>query len=150
MENRWVFVIKSKNQPGMLNSATAVFSNRGISVDTILGGGTITNEGRVILSFQASENKQKMLLRVLKRLSTVESVTVYPYNSPELRAISIICLPISSLKNWDNQAIYTETITSNSETQTLMLTGTTLAVEELLQRLKTEGVLLEATLSVIA
>ncbi len=67
-EQRWVFVVKALDQPGTLTAAASVFSNRGISLEAVLGSGiasTVIEDGRLILSFRATKRKQEMLLRAL-------------------------------------------------------------------------------------
>ncbi len=88
VEERWVFVVKAQDKPGALTASASVFSNRGVSLKTILGSCiALTEEGRIVLSFWANERKKDMLLRALQRQSTLLQVQAYPYSSPELRAI---------------------------------------------------------------
>lgn len=148
---RWVFAIKSQDRPGVLTAAAAVFSHRGVSLETILGSGgaaTGTEEGRVMLSFRASKRQQEMLLRIIERLATVEQVQAYPYNSPQVRAIAVLRLAQAMKPEAKNVQI--EIIQADSQSQTLLLTGSTSVVEEMLQQFKVQGVLLDVAVSVMA
>jgi len=151
-EQRWVFVVRAIDQPGTLTAAASVFSNRGISLEAILGSGiasTAIEEGRLILSFRATKRKKEMLLRALERLSSVLQVTDYSYDDPRLRTIAIA--KVSNLENiWlDSEVIQVETIATSPDGLRLLLTGNTLAVEQGIQMLRQEGVLLDLVTAVI-
>lgn len=152
-EQRWVFVVKALDQPGTLAAAASVFSNRGVSLEAILGSGiasTAIEDGRLILSFRATERKKEMLLRALERLASVLQVKDYPYADANLRAIAIA--KVSSLKNilLDlDTAVQTETISQTAEEQVLLLTGSTSAVEQVIQALRQQSVLLDLVTAAI-
>ncbi|HEY9643806.1 MAG TPA: hypothetical protein V6C57_25170 [Coleofasciculaceae cyanobacterium] len=151
-EQRWVFVVKALDRPGSLTAVASVFSNRGISLEAILGSGiaaTTLEEGRLILSFRATERKKEMLLSALERLSSVLQVTGYPYDDPRLRAIAIA--KVSSLQDilFDPEAIQVETIATSPDGLRLLLTGSTLAVEQVIHRLRQEAVLLDLVTAAI-
>jgi acetolactate synthase small subunit len=151
-EQRWVFVVRALDQPGTLTAAASVFSNRGVSLEAILGSGiaaTAIEEGRLILSFRATERKQEMLLRALERLSSVLQVTSYLYDDPKLRAIAIA--KVSSLQDisFDSEAIVVETIATSPDGLRLLLTGSTVAVEQVIQTLRQASVLLDLVTAAI-
>ncbi|MBI4785022.1 MAG: hypothetical protein HY785_27520 [Oscillatoriophycideae cyanobacterium NC_groundwater_1537_Pr4_S-0.65um_50_18] len=151
-EQRWVFVVKALDQPGTLTAAASVFSNRGISLEAVLGSGiasTVIEEGRLILSFRATERKQDMLLRALERLSSVLQVTSYLYDDPRLRTIAIA--KVSSLQDisFDPDLIQMETIATSPNSLRLLLTGSTLAVEQVVQTLRQASVLLDLVTATI-
>ena len=148
---RWVFVIKSLDQPGVLTTATAVFSNRGVSLETILGSGggiTGTEGGRFVLSFRASQRQQELLLRTLERLSAVKQVQVYPYTSPQLRAIAVVRLVQGMEVNAKD--VQVDVIDADSQSQTLLLTGSTATVEQMVEQFKAQNRLLDVALSIVA
>ena len=152
MSQRWVFVVKALDQPGTLTAAAFVFSNRGISLEAILGSGitsTALEEGRLILSFRATERKKEMLLRALERLSSVLQVTSYLYDDPKLRTIAIA--KVSSLEDisFDTEAVQVETI-ATPDSLRLLLTGSTLAVEQVIQTLRQTEVLQDLVTATIA
>jgi len=45
-QQRWVFVVRALNRPGTVTAAAAVFSNRGVSLEGILGSGIDTMRRR--------------------------------------------------------------------------------------------------------
>jgi acetolactate synthase small subunit len=152
-EQRWVFVIKAQDQPGALTAAAGVFSNRGVSLETILGSGmnsTSIGVGRFVLSFRATERKKDMLLRVVKRLSTVLQVDCYPYSSSVLRAIAVVRVSSATDINWEASDVQMEIVSKDTDSQTMLLTGGTPAVEQWVETLRERNTLLDVAMSVMA
>lgn len=152
-EQRWVFVIKAQDKPGALTGAASVFSTRGVSLDTILGGGltgTGVDGGRIVVSFRATQRKQAMLLRVVERLSAVLKVDCYPYSSPELRAIAIVRVSAAADTDWEVTDVQTEIISENNDSRRMLLTGSTSAVEQIVEMLREQNALLDVAMSVMA
>lgn len=151
-EQRWVFVIKAQDQPGVLTAAAGVFSNRGVSLETILGSGmnSTSAEGRFVLSFRAAERKKDMLLRVVERLSTVIQVDCYPYSSSVLRAIAVVRVSSATDINWEASDVQMEIVSKDTDSQTMLLTGGTPAVEQWVETLRERNTLLDVAMSVMA
>jgi acetolactate synthase small subunit len=151
VEHRWVFVVKVLDKPGTVTAAASVFSNRGVSLEAILGSGInphTSEDARLVLSFQASERKKDMLMRALQRLSKVAGVDAYRYNDPQLRAIAIA--KVSSLENVELTEVQTEAIAQTPNNQTFLLTGSTTAIDQLLDQLRQNQALLDVVLTAIA
>lgn len=152
-EPRWVFVVKALDKSGVLTATASIFSNRGVSLEAILGSGiaaTTTEDARLILSFRSSERKQEMLLRALGRLSAVLSVDVYAYDDPRLRAIAVAKLTTSEVLNDFSSPVQQEVISETQDSITLLLTGSTSNVERLITHLRTKSVLLDVVVAAIA
>lgn len=151
-EVRWVFAIKAQDKPGALTAAAGVFSNRGVSLETILGSGiSLTGtSSRIVLSFRATERKKNMLLRAMERLAAVLQVECYTYESPELRAIAVVRVAAESGVDWDAAEVQTEVVSQGNGSQTLLLTGETLVVEQVIERLRDRDALLDVVVSVMA
>jgi len=152
-EQRWVFVIKAQDQPGALTAAAGVFSNRGVSLETILGSGmnsTSIGVGRFVLSFRAAERKKDMLLRVVERLSTVIQVDCYHYSSSVLRAIAVVRVSSATDINWEASDVQMEIVSKDTDSQTMLLTGGTPAVEQWVETLRERNTLLDVAMSVMA
>jgi acetolactate synthase small subunit len=69
------------DRAGALTSVASAFSNRSITVDTILAHGTDAPEdsnGRIVVLFWASDEEKEMMLRILQRLSKVVRVSCLP------------------------------------------------------------------------
>ncbi|MGL5083976.1 MAG: ACT domain-containing protein [Microcoleaceae cyanobacterium] len=152
-EKEWVFVVKVIDKPGVLSAIAAIFSNRGISLETILGSILSPDGvegGRIVVKFRATERKQEMLLRAAQRLSKVLEVQAYPYADERLRAIAIAKVKASTDLQGIHPEIQMEVISSNSEHQTVLLTGPTLIIDSILKTLKEQNTVLDIALAVMA
>ena len=150
-EQRWVFVVKAQDKPGALTAAASVFSNRGVSLNTILGSGMTPADaegGRIILSFWANERKKDMLLRALQRLSSILQVQAYPYSSPELRAIGVI--RVDAKADVSASEVQTEIISNQGDSKSILVTGGPSAVETMIEKLREQNALLDVVITVMA
>ncbi|MBW4464186.1 MAG: ACT domain-containing protein [Pegethrix bostrychoides GSE-TBD4-15B] len=149
-EQRWVFVVRCLDQSGVLSAVASVFANRGVSLEAILGSGiaaTRAEDGRLILSFRATERKKDMLRRVLERLSAILQVAAYRHDDPQLRAIAVVKL--LHPEQADLSAVLAETISQTAEAQTLLLTGSTVAIETVVQQLRQQELLLDLVMTAV-
>ena len=152
-EQRWVFVVKCLDRPGVLTAVTSVFSNRGVSLETILSSGiaaTSLETGRLILSFRATDRKKEMLLRALGRLSSVLQVDHYLYDDPALRSIALAKVSSPTAIEFSSDLVQMETISETPEGALLLLTGNPIAVESLLNTLRQQSLLLDLVAAAIA
>ena len=87
---RWIFVIKSVRKPGVMKSITGVFADWGVSLETAMlnAGDTEGSDGIVILSFGSNLRKREILERNIRRLSRVNELRSYPYETEKLRMIA--------------------------------------------------------------
>ncbi|MEM9006003.1 MAG: hypothetical protein AAGE59_21070 [Cyanobacteria bacterium P01_F01_bin.86] len=151
-KQRWVFVVQALDKPGTLTAVAAVFSNRGVSLEGILGSGIapMTPEGgRLVISFCATQPKQQLLHRALERLSSIFHVDVYTSSDERLRAIAVAKLdPATPLPAAvDYRA---ETILQTDSERMVMLTGTPSRVEDALEHFREQQQLLDLVTSYIA
>lgn len=149
---RWVFVVRAINKPGSLTAAAAVFSNRGVSLEGILGSGidTATEEdGRMLFSFHATEQKQDLLKRSLERLPSITQVAAYPYEDKRLRAIAVARLLPNARVNNDAEDLYIETISRGEASSLLLLSGGTMAVEDAIAHFRAHEQLEDVVMSAI-
>ncbi len=148
---RWVFVVQALDKPGTLTAAAAVFSNRGVSLEGILGSGIapMTAEGgRLVISFCATEHKQKLLRRALERLSSIFHVAVYTNDDERLRAIAVAKLgPHTAIKPIADYQI--ETILQTDTERVVMLTGLPTDVDAALDYFRQQQQLLDVVTSYI-
>lgn len=150
---RWIFVIRLWDRPGALAAMASVFSDRGISLESIVGHGAAVESGKgiIVVSFTATDRKKQMALRALERLSRVISVSEYTYESPNLRKTALVHLrrgfPANLLKS---QGVVSELIGSDSENEIFLLAGLPATLDEVLERLEESKVLVDSVYSVIA
>lgn len=151
-DRRWVFVVRALDKSGTLTAAAAVFSNRGVSLEGILGSGIDTNslgDGRLLFSFRATEEKQDLLKRSLERLPHIFQVTAYPYEDKRLRAIAVAKLVPEARLNRDTEELYVETISRSKASSLLLLSGGTRAVEEAIAHFREHQQLKDVVMSTI-
>jgi acetolactate synthase small subunit len=154
MENeRWVFVIKVQDKPGALTAIASVFSSRGVSLQTTLGSSATSTPdapSTIVLSFRATERKKDTLLRTLSRLQQVTQVQAYPYGSRELRSIAITRVAPEERMELPARGIQTEIISERGDSKTMLITGSTQAVDKAVEALRERGTLLDAVTTVMA
>jgi acetolactate synthase small subunit len=152
-EQRWVFVVRVQDKPGALTSTASVFSNRGVSLEGVLGSGiaaTTEEDGRLVFSFRATERKKIMLQRALERLSKVLGVESYAYDDPQLRAIAVARLTTQDGVKLDGADLQVDTIASQPEEVTLLLTGNAERLTHTLEDLRQRDVLKDVVVAAIA
>lgn len=89
----FVFRVRVTDRAGALTSIASSFSNRGISVDTVVGHShylTNSDEGTVVVTFRCTEEEKDTIARVLRRLSKVTSLTEHPYECKSLRKSAVV------------------------------------------------------------
>lgn len=150
---RWVFVVRVTDKPGTLTAAAAVFSNRGVSLEGILGSGigaTAIEEGRLIVNFRATAAKQDLLRRALERLPDVFRVDAYAHDDNRLRAIAIAKLPLTTKTLNDDDSYTIETVAQTKTERVVMLNGTPPAVESAIAQFRQQNQLKDVVLTYIA
>ncbi|MCS6950997.1 MAG: hypothetical protein RMM06_08675 [Armatimonadota bacterium] len=153
VDERWVFVIKVHDRPGALTAIASVFSSRGVSLDTTLGSSAPDmpdTPGTIILSFRATERKKETLLRTVARLQQVVQVEAYPYGSRELRCIAIARVAPEEKMEASAKGIQTEIISERGDSKTMLITGSTQAVDKVVATLRERGTLLDVVMTVMA
>lgn len=150
---RWVFVARVLDKPGTLTEAAAVFSNRGVSLEGILGSGigaTTPGDGRLILSFQATSQKKALLHRALERTPSIFRVDAYPYDDCRLRAIAIAKLSPTAKVIKDNDNYSIETLSQTPAERIVILNGSPPALEDAIAHFRQQDQLKDVVISYIA
>lgn len=151
-QQRWVFVVRALNKPGTITASAAVFSNRGVSLEGILGSGidaTAIEDGRLLFRFKATEQKQDLLKRSLERLPSIFQVDAYRYEDKRLRAIALAQLVPEARLNHDSEDLSIETISRNGVSSLLLLSGGTMAVEDAIAHFRQRQQLKDVVMSAI-
>lgn len=148
---RWIFVAQATNKPGTITAAAAVFSNRGVSLEGILGSAinTTAEEGRLLLSFRANKEKKDLLLRSLQRLPSIAEVAAYAYEDTRLRAVAVAKVSLKAQIDHNLNALYTEVILKEKDTLLLLLSGGTEAVEDAIAHFRKQNQLQDVVMSTI-
>lgn len=151
VDQRWVFVVRALDKPGTLTATAAVFSNRGVSLESILASGiapTTLENGRLILIFRATPEKKALLQRTLERLSMILQVEAYTYDDERLRAIAVAQLDRAvTLPASDRFSV--EKIAQTESGHIVMLTGTPPVVETAISELRAQDQLKDVVISYI-
>lgn len=89
----WVFRVGVADRAGALTSIASSFSNRGISIDTVVGHGATyaaRHDGAVVVTFWCTEPEKDEIVRVVQRLSKVTYLEEHPYDSETLRKSAVL------------------------------------------------------------
>jgi predicted amino acid-binding ACT domain protein len=89
----WVVLVRGEDRPGTLTAVTAVFSDRGVSFDSLATGGVDGDVGTIAVTFQATPRRQAVLVRTVGRLAAVRDVDVRRADDPAVRAAGVIRMP---------------------------------------------------------
>ncbi len=92
-KKHWVFRVHVDDRAGALTSIASAFSNRGISIDTVVGHGhtlTTSRDGTVVVTFWGTEDEKDTIFRTVGRLSKVTALEEHPYESEILRKSALI------------------------------------------------------------
>jgi len=88
VKKHWVFRVRVADRAGALTSIASAFSNRSVSIDTVVGHGgdhTPTHDGTIVVTFWCTEQEKDEMVRVCRRLSKVASLEEHAYDSESLR-----------------------------------------------------------------
>jgi len=98
--DKWIFSLKLRNSAGVLSSLTALFADRGVSIESLTahaGGGPAAAPGTAVLTFAASESRKAHLARLLGRLESVLEVTEYRYeDAAHARKSALVRVPLAA------------------------------------------------------
>jgi acetolactate synthase small subunit len=92
-KRHWVFRVHLADRAGALTSIASAFSNRGISIDTVIGHGaahTTSHDGTVVVTFWCTEREKDEIVRVVRRLSKITGLEEHPYESEILRKSALV------------------------------------------------------------
>jgi acetolactate synthase small subunit len=150
---RWLFAVKIMDKPGVLTAVASVFSHRGVSLRMIVGSTLASlEEGRstLLVSFEASPAKMRMLRRTVERLAKVINVQSYRYDSIYLRAVASVQIPRSvALQLLPEEEVELVRVASFDQYERLLVIGAPPAIDRFLSRLRHDNHLYEATLLVL-
>ena len=158
-KRRWLFDVKVHDRPGTLTAVSCVFSNRGVSVQMLLGStlhAVAPDAIDLFFVFEAAEPRKNELLRAMGRLANVISVRCLPYGSPRLRAVAFAhvdpgalgdATPAAALADDDSVAF--AAIAREDQHETWVFTATPDRVRQCLDRLRDAGALLDTTVTII-
>jgi len=154
-KKHWVFRVHLADRAGALTAIASAFSNRGISIETVVGHGaahTASHDGTVVATFWCTEAEKDQIVRVVSRLSKVLSLEEHPYDSENLRKSTLVHLT-RRLRPCDvagREAFLTcEMMKEERGVFTYFLAGSPSELDPILARFVEEGILNDIVYSVI-
>ncbi len=155
VKKHWVFRVGVADRAGALTSIASAFSNRGISIDTVVGHGaayTSTHDGTVVVTFWCTEAEKDTIVRVVRRLSKVTYLEEHPYDSESLRKSALVKVKrrLTPRDVAGRQAFLTcEPMGHERGVHTYYLAGSPSELDPVLERFADEGILLDIVYSVV-
>ncbi len=155
VKKHWVFRVGVADRAGALTSIASAFSNRGISIDTVVGHGaayTSTHDGTVVVTFWCTEAEKDTIVRVVRRLSKVTYLEEHPYDSESLRKSALVKVKrrLTPRDVAGRQAFLTcEPMGEKRGVHTYYLAGSPSELDPVLERFADEGILLDIVYSVV-
>ncbi len=151
---KWIVQLKLRNRAGVLSSLTALFADRGLSLESLSAheGTGPGFTGTAILTFAATAARKDYLTRLLGRLDTVELVAVLGYGDAahaRKSALARVGLPADALQAALPPGVLCDVV-SASDTETLaLLLGPPVLIDEALAALTAQEALQEVDATVI-
>jgi acetolactate synthase small subunit len=152
----WFFRVWVYDRAGALTSIASAFSNRGISVDSVVGHGsdkTSGCSGTVLVTFTCTRSDKEAMKRAVSRLSKVEKVEEHPYLSDNLRKTAVIkCNRALAPRDVAGETAFLtcEQMHKDSTGWTYFLGGSPAQLDPILHALKKGGVLVDQVYSITA
>jgi hypothetical protein len=154
-KKHWVFRVHLADRAGALTSIASAFSNRGISIDTVVGHGsryTSRHDGTVVVTFWCTEREKDEIVRVVSRLSKITGLEEHAYASEILRKSALI-RTTRRLTPPDvcgqEQFIVFEAIRDTADEPLYLVAGSPNEIDPILERLMQDGVLADVVYSVV-
>jgi len=154
-KRHWVFRVGVADRAGALTSIASAFSNRGISIDTVVGHGaayTTSHDGTVVVTFWCTEAERGEIVRVVERLSKVTHLEEHPYDSESLRKSALVHITrrLTPRDVAGRETFLTcELMKEERGVYTYFLAGSPSELDPILARLAEEGILSDVVYSVV-
>lgn len=155
-ERHWFFRIWVYDRAGALTSIASAFSNRGISLDSVVGHGADKAagcDGTVLVTFTCSEDEKDAIKRVVKRLSKIKRVEEHRYLADYLRKTVVVKVS-RKLRPLDvageNAFLTCEEMHHDSTGWTYFLGGSPSQLDPILRKLERDSLLLDQVFAITA
>ncbi len=134
--DKWIFSLKLRNSAGVLSSLTALFADRGVSIESLSahGGGGLS-PGTAVMTFAASASRKAHLARLLGRLASVLEVTEYRYDDAahaRKSTLARVPLPADALKAQVPAGVLCDVVSADDNSTLALLLGPPAVLDALL------------------
>ncbi len=136
--DKWIFSLKLRNSAGVLSSLTALFADRGVSIESLSahgGGGSAASPGTAVMTFAASPSRKAHLARLLGRLASVLEVAEYRYDDAahaRKSTLARISLPADALKAQVPPGVLCDVVSADDVSTLALLLGPPAVLDALL------------------
>ena len=155
-QQHWFLRVWIDDRAGALTSIASAFSNRGISIDSVVGHGAdkaVGFDGTVLVTFRCNEDDKDAIKRVVRRLSKVKRVEEHPYLGENLRK-AVVAKVKRELRPKDVAGetcfITCELMSKNSTGWTYFLAGSPNQLDPIVEKLEKSDLLLDQVYSITA
>ena len=154
-KKHWVFRVHLADRAGALTSIASAFSNRGISIDTVVGHGASAatrGDGDVVVTFWCTESGKDAIVRIVRRLSKITGLEEHPYDSEILRKSAIVHVTrkLTPVDVAGRDTFLTcELIRKDNDAFLYFLAGSPSELDPILNRLGEEDILTDIVYSVV-
>ncbi len=136
--DKWIFSLKLRNSAGVLSSLTALFADRGVSIESLSahGGGGLS-PGTAVMTFAASPSRKAHLARLLGRLATVLEVAEYRYDDAahaRKSTLARVPLPADVLQAQVPPSVLCDVVSADDTSTLALLLGPPAVLDALLSR----------------
>ncbi len=152
----WFVRVWVDDRAGSLTSIASAFSNRGISIDSVVGHGSDASAGfggTVLVTFTCTEDDKEAIKRILGRLSKVKKVEEHPYLGDNLRK-TVVAKTNRMLAPKDvageSRFLTCELMVHDSTGWTYFLGGSPYQLDPILQKLKRQRLLIDQVYAITA
>ena len=152
---KWIFSLKLRNSAGVLSSLTALFADRGVSIESLSaqgGSGPAAAPGTALLTFAAPEAKKAHLARLLGRLASVLEMAEYRYgDAAHARKSTLVRVPLpaQALKARLPPGILCEAVSEDAASTLALLVGPPMMLDSVLAELAADMALEERDSTII-
>jgi acetolactate synthase small subunit len=150
--DKWIFSLKLRNSAGVLAALTALFADRGVSIESLSAQGGGAAQGTAVLTFAASLSRKNHLARLLARLASVQEVTEYRYEDAghaRKSTLARVTVSAADLKARLPAGILCDVVSEAGGQTLALLLGPPPALDALLAEFGAEDAVLEMDSTVI-
>jgi len=152
---RWLFRATVADRAGAITSIAAAFSNRGISIDSVVAHGaeeTPGGDGVVVVTFRSSEEEKEKVRREVERLPKVRRLDEHVYLQDYLRKGAVLLVKPEAAAFRiveESPGVTCDLIKDESIGRTYFIAGAPNQVDPVIERLLSDGLLVDIVYAIM-